>query len=522
MKFIPINFILIPANIKIFWTRGLLVFFSSLAFISSLFICGCSGKISPSPAGLNKVWIKAEPVWVSPLENQTVIFRIGFPKDIKMPREAVLDLGPINQEKADLLKNGERESSPTEKIYRFQVEIDGRRFSLNHLDLTLKWPEGTQVSILLPILVGFQWGVVFNPGQRNLPEQVGNLGDLGADFGRFWLDWSKIQATAFRFDPATQELVWENNSAYSYPSLESIAGSSGLIDEYAGHLTWTEFDTFVQSLIQARIAPLPLIADATTAPLAPGTQARIAPEDEGWTDSACILGTCVDYVGIGREAYLAQAYLHAAALARRYRDRIGVWNLENELNWAYVHTGVAGWRVGSAWSDPEFCRRLLKTLADGIKAGNPSALATMNFNIHDPAYLQKIGDWADPLDLIGLGAYPNYLFATPIMSSLLSDAIQNVKALATKPVLVLETGYPSGPAAKGYSENLQVQYLNESIRFTEENGGAGYFYFHLEDPPGAPDPSNLQAVEYYWGLTYPDGTTKPAYGEFKSLIADSR
>ena len=483
---------------------------------------GCSDKSPPSSSDLNRIRVKADPVWVPPSENRPVIFLLGFPKDIKMPREAVLDLSPINQPEVDLLENGESESSPTEKIYHLRIEIDGRRFSLNHLDLTLKWPEGTQVSILLPILVGFQWGVVFNPGQRNLPEQIGNLDDLGVNYGRFWLDWSKIQALAFRFNPATQKLVWENNSAYFYPSLESIVGSSDLIDEYAGHITWTEFDTFVQNLRQAEVAPLPLIADATTAPFAPGTRARIAPEDEGWTGSACILGACVDYAGIGRDAYLAQAYLHAAALARRYRDRIGIWNLENELNWAYVHTGVAGWRVGSAWSDPEFCRRLLKTLADGIKAGNPSALVTMNFNIHDPAYLQKIGDWADPLDLIGIGAYPNYLFATPIMSSLLSSAIQNVKAITNKPVLVLETGYPSGPAAKGYSETNQVQYLNESTRATLENAGSGYFYFHLEDPPGTPGPGDLQAVEYYWGLTCPDGTTKPAYGEFKSLIADSR
>jgi len=518
MKFISINL----KNSRTPHLRSLFVFFSFLTFISSYILCGCSGKNSPSPAGLNKVWIKADPVWVPPSENQPVIFRLGFPKDIKMPREAVLDLSMINHENVDLLKNGEPESSPTEKIYRSQFEINGRQFRLNHLNLALKWPDGTQASILIPILVGFQWGVVFNPGQRNLSEQIGNLDDLGADFGRFWLDWSKIQATAFRFNPATQELVWENNPAYSYPALESIAGNSTLIDEYASHLTWTEFDTFIQSLIQARIAPLPLIADATTAPLAPGTQARIAPEDEGWTGSACILGTCVDYVGIGRDAYLAQAYLHAAALARRYRDRIGIWNLENELNWAYVHAGVAGWRVGNAWSDPEFCRRLLETLSDGIKAGNPSALATMNFNIHDPAYLQKIRAWADPLDLIGLGAYPNYLFASPVISSLLADAVRSTKSLSDKPVLVLETGYPSGPAVKGYSEANQVQYLDESAQVTSGNGGAGYFYFHLEDPPGAPGPDDLQAVEYYWGLTYPDGTTKPAYGEFQKLIADSR
>jgi len=501
MKFIPLD----VKNYLTWYSKTLRFCLTFLVFIPAIILSGCSEK-SPSSSAQNRIWIKAEPVWISPAENRAVTFSLGIPKGIKMPEEAVLDLGPLNQEKIDLLENGERESSPTEIIYRFQVEIDGRRFRLNHLDLTLKWPDGTQASILLPILVGFQWGVVFNPGQRNLPEQIGNLDDLGVNYGRFWLDWSKIQATTFRLNPAT------------LPSLESIAGNSNLIDEYADHLTWTEFDTFVQNLIQAGVSPLPLIADATTAPLAPGTQARIAPEDEGWTGSACILGTCVDYVGIGRDAYLAQAYLHAAALARRYRDRIGIWNLENELNWAYVHTGVAGWRVGNAWSDPEFCRRLLKTLADGIKAGNPSALATMNFNIHDPAYLQKIRDWSGPLDLIGLGAYPNYLFASPIMSSLLADAVLNTKGLTDKPVLVLETGYPSGPAAKGYSENLQVQYLNESTRFTEENGGAGYFYFHLEDPPGAPDLSNLQAVEYYWGLTYPDGTTKPAYGEFKKLI----
>lgn len=378
---------------------------------------------------------------------------------------------------------------------------------------------GNKNSELEPGRMPMMFGVVFTPevNGRELNAQIQDLKDLGVDFAKFWLDWREIEPVlAFH-------LSWEDFS--THPEI---------IDEYAfpekpgsrfkGQLNYSRTDRLIQELNSAGISPIPLIADGAMSPGVSSStpEQRIAPEQIGFSCQTRVAGETRTYVGIGREQYLAQVYLLSAGLARRYSHpgmMVEWWNTENELNWTYIHTSVAGWRCGKAWSDKQFLTDLLHTLYLGVKMGNPQAKATMNVNIHDPNWLNDLKLWSRDMDALGLGAYPNYLFAIPKMDWILTDAVRKAVARASgKPVFILETGYPSGPKNLGWNEKLQAEYISESISGAVKNRANAYIYFKLDDTDLKISPVNLQKVENHWGLVRLNGTRKPAFFAYQDAV----
>ncbi len=364
------------------------------------------------------------------------------------------------------------------------------------------------------------FGVVFTPevNGRSLESQIQDMKDLGVNTAKFWLDWNWIEprlAGDFRLEDlkAHPELIDE----YAFPEKPG--------SRFRGLLDYSKTDRLARDFNAAGISPLPLIADAIATPLAHGEKVeRISPEPEGSFCSTTIAGQVNQYRGIGRERYLAHIYLHAAGLARRYSRppmQVDWWNTENELNWTYIHTTIAGWRCGKTWTDQEFLTDLLRALHDGIKAGNPQAATTMNVNIHDPDWISDLARWAPEMDALGLGSYPNYIFAWPLMDRLLTQAVSRAVARSRgKPVFVLETGYPSGPKELGWNDNLQAHYISKSVAGTIKNGGRAYIYFKLDDTDLAIPLGSLQKVENHWGLVRLDGTRKPGFFAYQKAIAN--
>ena len=309
----------------------------------------------------------------------------------------------------------------------------------------------------------------------------------------------------------------------------------GWIEEYAfperpgsrfrDLIDWSRLDAQVDQLVAAGISPLPLIADAPSAPKIPDPDgpATIAPEPLDFRGQT---GPSNRYAGIGREAYLAHVKLYAAAAARRYSQqpkRVTWWNLENELNFAHLHVLVFGWRTGDAWLDDAFRTELLATLSRGIKLGSPNARATHNVQIFDPNWADDLARYAGDLDALGLGAYPNYLFPRPLLTALLIDAVETASALGEelgKPVFVLETGYPSGPASGGWDEELQAEYLSTAPVDSMNAGAVGYIHFLLNDRDWDIPEGSLTQVEIHWGLVRVDGTYKPSFAAFRDVIAE--
>jgi hypothetical protein len=364
------------------------------------------------------------------------------------------------------------------------------------------------------------FGVVFMPGAngRPLASQIRDMKDLGVASAKFWLDWNAVEPRITANDL----------------TIDQVRGHPEIIEEYAhpemadsrfkGLVDWTVADRVINELARAGISALPLIADATGAPLLPGPDAPalISPAPIGDSCSTNVAGETKTYRGIGRDQYLAHVFLFAAGLARRYSrppNQVLWWNTENELNWTYIHASIAGWRCGKVWTDQKFLTDLLATLHKGVKAGNASAGSTMNLNIHDPDWLVDLSRWQRDLDAIGLGSYPNYLFAWPLLDPLLTNAVRQATTRSSgKPVFVLETGYPSGPSQLGWSEKRQAEYISRSVEGAIKNGAAAYFYFKLDDADLAIAPGSLQQVESHWGLVRVAGSRKPAFEAFKNAV----
>jgi hypothetical protein len=96
---------------------------------------------------------------------------------------------------------------------------------------------------------------------------------------------------------------------------------------------------------------------------------------------------------VGKQTYLAYIYRAARAVVARYKHRITVWQIENELNQAWLAM-FAGQRrlqfLASIWADFDFLTDLLKTLKLAVVDEQPSGKVFQNVATDPPAWLADI------------------------------------------------------------------------------------------------------------------------------------
>jgi hypothetical protein len=162
-----------------------------------------------------------------------------------------------------------------------------------------------------------------------------------------------------------------------------------------------------------------------------------------------------------KRLYLKRASIHTRLLTRHYKDRIKAWQIENEPNWWAEHE-AGGWRSGVAWvEDHVFKQKLLETLNIAVHTEDPSASTIIN--LEADAKTLAPAPYSSSCDILGLDFYPNYKTAHPVNPGVLKLADQVGKVLE-KPLLVSETGYPSGPSFLGYSADRQAEYVEKASR----------------------------------------------------------
>jgi len=232
----------------------------------------------------------------------------------------------------------------------------------------------------------------------------------------------------------------------------------------------------------------------------------------------------------GRARYLNRLALHARAVVRRYRGKVALWQLENELNIA-GETGFFGWRHGRSWWSRTFQDGVLRVLHDAVRAEDPAALTTHNISA-DIKPIPRVYSWKDDarrwaryLDVIGLDAYPNYLLGWPDRAGVVADKVRAALGLGLgKPVVVLESGFPVRPAGRFFSEARQAAWVSALIPAVRKTGAAGLFLYALTSPEEGHDDPRWegkgarfpQEVERYWGVVRSDGTYRPAFARFKA------
>lgn len=351
-------------------------------------------------------------------------------------------------------------------------------------------------------------------------------------------------------------------------TLDAVRADPVGIAAWAASRDWSNFDQRLGEIVGAGLQPVPIVGHGytTTLPLLEGVPA--APDV------------------LGREEYLARQYRFTRAVVERYDGdgvddapsglRISLWQTENELNQAFF-TAIFGWRhpalvaaFGSAWQDWAYVTRILETLRLAVKDADPTALTTMNFHtdVHQgineyfghPGWYAAIGQWREQMDVISFDAYPNYYRSSPPDGATVGVRASVVRSQACgRPVVVMETGYPTGPAESGYDEAQQAAFVRDAFDSSVVAGVSGFFLFGArtsETHTATITPYDLeqiallagfletgnaealfqyaitnldyvqnqlagvvQAVEGYWGLYRADGSEKPALQVMRDIGA---
>jgi hypothetical protein len=376
--------------------------------------------------------------------------------------------------------------------------------------------------------------------------------EVGAKYLRPTLSWRVVE-------PAVTPQGWTVGAVRADPAL--VAAWSAARD-------WSAFDQRLQEIADAGLVAVPIIG-------------------HGYTGTLPLLGGVPAAPDVlGREEYLARQYVFTRAVVERYDGdgvddapsglRIDLWQTENELNQAFF-TAIFGWRhpagldaFTSAWLSWGYVTRLLETLRQAVKDADPTALTTLNFHtdVHPginagfslPGWLESIELWRDQIDVVSIDAYPNYYRASPPNGRQVGlYAVYAGLRACGRPVVVMETGYPTGPAEAGYDEAQQARFVRDAFESSVAAGVRGFFLFGArtsESHDVAITPYDLeqiaylagfleggdaggllqyafanldyvqnhlgrvvQAVEGYWGLYHADGSEKAALEVMREIGA---
>lgn len=187
-----------------------------------------------------------------------------------------------------------------------------------------------------------------------------------------------------------------------------------------------------------------------------------------------------------------RALVSGVETAQRYSNRLGYGRMQIGFNLA--------WRFGPQ-ADSDFWERLRQTGGSDLR---------------------KATDW------VGLDLYPGTYVPPAVLIDDYGDAFLEALAQMREcympragfgprfPIRIEETGWPTGP---GRSESEQVEILREFVNVAHRYRGtynlADFRWFGLRDNNSAgPD------FQSYFGLLRDNYSPKPAFGEYRKLVAE--
>lgn len=294
-----------------------------------------------------------------------------------------------------------------------------------------------------------------------------SLKSIGADFVRCWFPWRYFEPTPL--------------------PVESLGAALE-----RGYEKWP-MDRLVKALRDQGVSVIPVLACGYR---------RMLPE-----------GLSPD---VGAEEYLRRVALHARLLVRHYRGEVDTWQIENEPNWWTMHE-AGGWRSGASWLEGgEFRDPLLRTLNDAVHEEDQRATTMVNLEADEGRV--EVAEYAKFCDVLGLDFYPNYKSPEPVDAAVIGKARDFARA-AAKPVMIAETGYPSGPSFMGYTKEKQAAYVARALREAyslDEVTGVGIWRYLDTSWKSFPPQEN------HFGLIDEKEGPKPAWYRYGEVLKELR
>ena len=329
--------------------------------------------------------------------------------------------------------------------------------------------------------------------EEKLDRMLGDFHQVGVGWYRPYIIWGDVDPLLEQPELSLDEITDDLVRAYAFEDEDK---------------DWSKYDLLMDKMDTGGISLFLVIAAGFTWELP-----RV---DDGTDATVAALPDTIGY-----DNYIAQACLHAKAAVARYKDTVGVWVTEAELNMAGP-TVLWGWRDGEAWWDWNFTTALLQTLSDCVHDADPTARVTMNFHT-DVLWKSHVRDWAPFLDIVSLDAFPNYFISDPVRGHVVGRRVVETLSLGIgKPVVIQETSYPTGVSYMDFSEGKQAQYIADAARAVYEAGGSGYFHFKLSAAEELGGGLWYHEAESRYGLVHTDDTYKPGFFAYRDVIDQLR
>jgi hypothetical protein len=194
------------------------------------------------------------------------------------------------------------------------------------------------------------------------------------------------------------------------------------------------------------------------------------------------------------------AYLRTIVSTFRDDDRVLAWDLHNEPD------NYPNWAAGRATEVVDWLGRM----ADATRAIDSRHPITVGVGRHASLWQAAPNGRtiADISDIISVHSYDAANFR-PMLTE--------VRSRTTKPIVLEEFGWTSGPACRGpyYDEHSQLYLYRQAIGLVREHDLSGMLGWWFQDPPAT------LVFSYdengHFGLYRRDGTPKPAVAPFRGL-----
>lgn len=327
-------------------------------------------------------------------------------------------------------------------------------------------------------------GTSLSTSLSDLPAAV----ELGATHARLYVQWRYIQ-------PVLHGPV---NATFT---LDYVRAHPECIDAWAedaeADVSWTAMDEYVNRVVAAGIVPIIEIGEGTIYGLP-----RLGTSG----------GKPADPHLLGEAVYLGHVYRYARATVRRYARVCSMWQIENELNDAWLE-GLAGQRLAevfdSPWRNFSFLTAVLATLHEAVKVESPSSQTTMNLQtdvsqefhrlvgLDEAFYMNALARWMPFFDFVSIDAYPNMVISEPIHAEVVGERVARIRQWldlhnhSSVSLIVMETGYPvNAPSvhsqypSTNFTEALQAAYCTAVVHSIARNGGNGLVYFETRPSDG--------------------------------------